>query len=467
MNGIHGIKKHGLVALGKPLIGIVPLKELVGRIIVPEGQNGLCQSHGGLKRIVGPVARMAARLLVYLHMEMKARVQGPPSCAFQIIVYDPIVLVEDKLMEFVILVFVQGCRGSCDIISLLEEQPVILHMDPIGGSEFLKLVPDDVHALAMPPLLRSLQNIFKERKGGGHGNPIRIRGVVIHAQKIVHLVQISPAFENGIDRLFKEIPALTGSHGQQYSGLRPIDMLENRMVRHRRSKNRSASVQDLLNNPMMPRIQTGPTPIHIGHEVLAERQGVRRQLLQKKLKIREEVSGPPVACCVLSLKDDFITAGPHFPVFHTIRHNDHIIGEKELVFGLLDKEFLGNRVLEEVILIIVLDKAVIGHGHLGLTVNTIIPDKTINPLYPCCVVFMALHEPVKSLLGFLLRFMNLKELNTGIIFFLMPIIQGQHFLIELNGLILVYCGVIAICTVIGIAFMNGILGLLGFIERLF
>jgi hypothetical protein len=245
-------------------------------------------------------------------------------------------------------------------------------------------------------------------------------------------------------------------------------MLENWMVQHRRSKNRSASVQNLLNNPMMLRAQTGPTLFHIGHEVLPEYQGVRRQLLQKKLKIREEVAGPPVIRNMLSLKDDFITAGSDSSVFYAIRHDDHIIGEKELIFSTLNKEFLGNVVLEKVILIIVLDKAVIGHGHLGLTVNTIIPDKTIDALYPCCVVFMALHEPMKSLLSFLLRFMNLKELNTGIVFFLMPIVQGQHLLIELNGLIPVCCcGVITIRTVIGIAFMNGILGLLGFIECLF
>jgi hypothetical protein len=156
---------------------------------------------------------MAARLLVYLNMKMKARVQGPTSCALQIIVYNAIVLVEHELMEFVILVFVQGCRGPCDVIGLLEEQPVILHVDPIGGPEFLELVPDNVHALAMPSLFRPLQNILKERKGGGHGCPIRLGGVVVYTQEIVHLVQISPASEDRIDRLLKEIPALTGGHG--------------------------------------------------------------------------------------------------------------------------------------------------------------------------------------------------------------------------------------------------------------
>jgi hypothetical protein len=37
MNGIHGIKEHGLVALSEPLVRIIPLKELVGGVIVPEG----------------------------------------------------------------------------------------------------------------------------------------------------------------------------------------------------------------------------------------------------------------------------------------------------------------------------------------------------------------------------------------------------------------------------------------------
>jgi hypothetical protein len=314
---------------------------------------------------------MATRLLVYLYVEMKTRIQGSPSCAIQIIVYDTIVLVEDKLMKFVILVFIQGGRGSCDIVRLLEEQPVILHMDPIGGLEFLELVPDDIHALAMPPLLGPLQNILKERKGSGHGGPICLGGVVIYAQEIVHLLQIGPAFENRIDRLLKEIPSLTGSHGQEYGGLGLVDMLENRMVRHRRGKDRSASVQHFANGLVVPRIQTDPALFHIGHEVLAKGQGRRRQLIQKKLKIREEIAGPPVPRHMLSFKDDFITAGSHFPVFHAIRYDNHIIGEKELIFGTLDKEFLGNIVLEKVILIIVLDEAVIGHGHIMLNVNTI------------------------------------------------------------------------------------------------
>jgi hypothetical protein len=219
---------------------------------------------------------MATRLFIYFDVEVKARVQGSPSCALQIIVYDAIVLIEYELMEFVILVFIQGGSGSCDIGRLFEEQPVVLHVDPIGGSEFLELVPDQIHALPMPPLFGPLQNIFKERKGGGHGCPIRLGGVIIHTQEIVHLVQIGPAFENGINRLLKEIPALTGSHGQQYGGLGLIHMLENRVVWHWRGKHGSAPVQDLLNNPMMFRAQTGTVAVHIGHQVLAERQGVCR-----------------------------------------------------------------------------------------------------------------------------------------------------------------------------------------------
>jgi hypothetical protein len=149
-------------------------------------------------------------------------------------------------------------------------------------------------------------------------------------------------------------------------------MLENRVLWHWRSKDGSASVQHFANGLVVPRIQTGPALFHIGHQVLAKGQGRRRQLLQKKLKIREEVPGPPVPRHMLTFKDDFVTLGSHFPIFHAIRDNDHIIGKKELVFGTLDKEFLGNRVLEKVILIIVLDEAVIGHGHFGLFVDGVV-----------------------------------------------------------------------------------------------
>jgi hypothetical protein len=90
------------------------------------------------------------------------------------------------------------------------------------------------------------------------------------------------------------------------------------------------------------------------------------------LKIREEVPSPPVACHVLSFKDDFVAAGSHLPVFYAICHNDHVIGKKELIFRPLDKELLGNIILEKVILIVVLDQGVIGHGHFGLIIDTVV-----------------------------------------------------------------------------------------------
>ena len=66
----------------------------------------------------------------------------------------------------------------------------------------------------MASLVRTFHQIVKEGKGLSHNGPVLFGRVVIHTIKVIHLVQIRPALQNGCDSLLEQIETLTGGNGE-------------------------------------------------------------------------------------------------------------------------------------------------------------------------------------------------------------------------------------------------------------
>jgi hypothetical protein len=170
---------------------------------------------------------------------------------------------------------------------------------------------------------------------------------------------------------------------------------------------------------------------------------------------------------MLLLEQDFVHLGTYVTAFHAVSHDNHVIGEVELILNTMSKELLRNIVLAESILIIVLNERIVGHGNFTLAICAIILDEPVNTLDTCGIILVTLDEPMEGLLDEPSLLVNGEELDTGIVLFLAPVIQGQDLLVELDGLVLMGAGgVVTVRTVIGVAHMNVVLGLEGLIERL-
>jgi hypothetical protein len=216
MDGVDRVEEHGLVAGGKVLVRVVAFKELVGGVVVSESQDSLRQAHGRLKGIMRPEARMTTRLLINLDMLVEAGLQGLSSRSVEVRIENAVVLIKNNLVYIEGLVFVKSLNGSSNIVPLLEKEPVILHVNPVFRFDLLELVPDDIHALAMPPLLGPLHVVFKERKGVGHDLAVLLRGIVVHTEEEPNILYVCPASQYGVHRLFEQVPALTGRDREHY-----------------------------------------------------------------------------------------------------------------------------------------------------------------------------------------------------------------------------------------------------------
>jgi hypothetical protein len=190
------------------------------------------------------------------------------------------------------------------------------------------------------------------------------------------------------------------------------------------------------------------------------------QIVHKELNVCEDIATPPFPWHMRLLEQNLKHLGSHFLSFYLVRHNNHEIGQIELIFRVLNKELDSNIIREIFVLHIVLNQGIVGEGHFGL-IRTIVPNKAEDTFNPGLIILVAFYEPRKSLLCLPLLFMDCKQFNTGIVLFLMPVLQRQNLLIELNGLVLMGAGgVVAVGTVIGISHMNAVFGFQGFIKGL-
>src|SRR5262245_1187766 len=86
----------------------------------------------------------------------------------------------------------EDLNGRLDESPPHEEVPIVLEMNEKRGAHE---IADDVHAARVPLLVRSLPDEFEEWKEALHFPPVRLAGVVIHADPPVDEVKI----EAGVD----------------------------------------------------------------------------------------------------------------------------------------------------------------------------------------------------------------------------------------------------------------------------
>jgi hypothetical protein len=65
-------------------------------------------------------------------------------------------------------------------------------MYPVCGLELLDFIVDDIHARAMAFFGRVLHIEIHKGIGLGHLRAINLSGIVVHAEKVVYLIEIGP-----------------------------------------------------------------------------------------------------------------------------------------------------------------------------------------------------------------------------------------------------------------------------------
>lgn len=170
------------------LVGIVAFKENVGRVKVPQRQDGFHLDKRRAEAVVRPVVAVLVIRRPRVMVVDGKRSYGDRSPKVPARLSLGVIVAKENLRDVLVLERVKCDESLSYVIQLLVKEKVVLEVDPVLGAYARQLVENDVHADSVPGLVGFLPNKADPRELFAHRLAVLVARVVIDDEPVVDRV---------------------------------------------------------------------------------------------------------------------------------------------------------------------------------------------------------------------------------------------------------------------------------------